>query len=77
MVEGPARTSEITAVIPAFAVHAAPGGLVMPPRPEAADEQRIDDLIAQHLSQQKLEILKQGELVRSCVACTDCCVSHT
>ena len=35
------------------------------PRPEAADEQRIDDLIAQHLSVHKLEVLKQGELVRS------------
>ncbi len=45
--------------------NAAPGGLVMPPRPEAADEQRIDDLIAQHLSHQKLEVLKQSELVRS------------
>jgi len=36
----------------------------MPPRPEAADEQRIDDLIAQHLSHQKLEVLKQSGLVR-------------
>ena len=44
--------------------NAAPGRLVMPPRPEAADEQRIDDLIAQHLSHHKLEVLKQSGLVR-------------
>jgi hypothetical protein len=37
----------------------------MPPRPEAADEQRIDDLIAQHLASHKLEVLRQGELVCS------------
>ena len=36
----------------------------MPPRPEAADEQRIDDLIVQHLSHHKLEVLKQSGLVR-------------
>ena len=39
-------------------------GLPLPPRPEALDEQRIDDLIAENLAVHKLEVLRQDELVR-------------
>lgn len=40
------------------------GGLALPPRPEALDEQRIDDLIAENLAVHKLEVLRSDELVR-------------
>lgn len=39
-------------------------GLPLPPRPEALDEQRIDDLIAEALAVHKLEVLRSDELVR-------------
>ena len=39
-------------------------GLALPPRPEALDEQRIDDLIAENLAAHKLEVLRSDELVR-------------
>ena len=54
-----------------FTLTPAPGALA--PRPEAADEQRIDDLIAQHLSAHKLEVLKQSELVRPSEGLPHCC----
>ena len=37
---------------------------MMPPRPQASDEQRINDIIAQHVSPLKLEVLEQGDMVR-------------
>lgn len=39
-------------------------GLPLPPRPEALDEQRIDDLITEALAVHKLEVLRSDELVR-------------
>ena len=64
MADSHSLAHRFTLACPVRAV-AGPGGLLMPPRPEAADEQRIDDLIAHHLAAHKLEVLKQAELVRA------------